>query len=285
MTEILLMLACVPLYALNSFCDKLISKNGAGDQLRYNCMKFLLGSLILLPLFCLDSAPKWEVGVILCGVGCGVMYAINKTVILKGYQRGSVVFMTVCHASGMIVPCIIGHFFWSEPLGWLSTVGILLAIFSIVLLKNGKQGEDNRTDPLGVLIGIVVFLTSGGVMVMQKLMGLCFSEQSVSAYNFYSFVVAFLLLCPFVRPSGEKPKKMRPTLLCAVGSASSLCIISLVMTALAGKVPSVILFPLYNGLGILTVCVGSALLFHEKWTKRKSVGVLIGLVGMFLINC
>lgn len=206
--EILIILACVPLYIINSFCDKYISARSANKNSHlYNCIKFFVGSLCLLPVFLSDGAPRFKLGAILCGVACGIMYAVNKTVIMKGYEASSVAFMTLCHASGMIIPCVIGHFLWSEPLSFLSVVGILLTVVSIVLLKD-SNGNKKILGMTGILIGITVFLTSGGVMILQKLMGLYFAEQSVSAYNLYSFVVAFFILCFFVRPKAVVKKDM-----------------------------------------------------------------------------
>lgn len=282
--EIFIILACVPLYVINSFCDKYISaKNGNKYNFLYNCIKFLVGSVVLLPAFISDDLPKYKFGTVLCGVACGVMYAISKTVILKGYEKSSVAFMTLCHSSGMILPCLIGHFFWSESLSIWSLVGILLAIVAIVLLKDSKH-VIKKFDLMGIVIGGIIFLTSGAVMILQKFMGIYFVGQSIAAYNFYSFVTAFLILSALIRSQTDTRKNGYAIVLCAIVSAVSLCMISMVMTGLAGKVPSVILFPLFNGFGIIFVCIGSAFVFKEKFTKRKSVGLILGILGLCLVN-
>jgi len=56
------------------------------------------------------------------------------------------------------------------------------------------------------------------------------------------------------------------------------------MTSLAALVPSAILFPLFNGLGIMLVCLGSALVFKEKLTAKKLVGLGLGVAGLCFIN-
>lgn len=284
MTEILIIIACVPLYVVNSFCDKSISSSLENDyNYIYNSIKFLICSLCMLPMLFWDDSPKWEWGCLLCGIACGLMYAISKTVMLKGYERTSVAFMTLCHSSGMILPCVLGHFIWSEELGILAIIGMLLAVASIVLLKDAKK-EKKKFDVLGVIFGVIIFLTSGGIMIVQKLMGIYFADQSVTAYNFYSFVVAFFLLCFCIKPRKTSKASTKKILLCSLGSAVSLSAISMVMTSLAGKVPSVILFPLFNGLGIIFVCVGSAFAFKEKMTPKKIVGLIIGVLGLCLVN-
>ena len=243
----------------------------------------MIGSIILLIVLLTDNSAKFGLGTLFCGTLCGVMYAVSKTVILSGYEKTSVAFMTLCHASGMILPCVIEHFFWNEKLSALSVVGIFLASVSIVLLKDGKA-DKKKFDIAGIIMGTVVLVTSGGVMITQKLMGIYFAGQSVGAYNFYSFVVAFLILSFFARSQIKTRKNTKFILLCAVGSAISLCIISLVMTKLAGSVPSVILFSLFNGLGIIFVCIGSVFAFKEKLTIRKIIGLALGVCGLCLVN-
>ena len=285
--EILIIFACVPLYVVNSFCDKLASmKKGNRYNCFYNAVKFFICTLCMLPILLFDRRALFEWGSLLCGISCGVMYAVSKTVILKGYERTSVAFMTLCHSAGMIIPCVLGHFFWLEKLSALSLVGIFLAIISIVLLKGGK-GEKKQADLAGAICGAVIFLTSAGVMITQKLMGIYFYGQSVSSYNICSFFSAFLILCFFVKPK-QMPKKddkdKRLVCLYALGSAISLSVIGFVMTSLAGAIPSVILFPLFNGSGIILVCLGSAVLFRERFTLPKAVGMLLGIIGLCLVN-
>ncbi len=284
MKEIFIILACVPLYAANAFCDKYASmKNGTRMNAFYNALKFFIGSFFFIPLVVLDDAPKFGWGAIVCGAVCGIMYAISKTLIMTGYEKTSVAFMSLCHAAGMIVPCIIGHFLWEEKLSLVSIIGIALAISSIVLLKD-SMGNSKKYELFGIIIGITIFLTSGTVMIMQKMMSLYFANQSVSAYNYYSFVVAFLILVVISKPQVNTGARVKSVLPYAIGSAISLCIVSLVMTVLAGNVPSVVLFPLFNGLGIILVCFGSIFLFKEKMTAKKLIGVLIGIFGLCLVN-
>ena len=286
-TDILIILACVPLYVINSFCDKIISSK---EQNRYNyfynAVKFLICSICMLTMLIFEKKPVFAEGSLFCGIFCGIMYAISKTVMLRGYEKTSVAFMTLCHSSGMILPCIIGHFFWSEKLSIISVLGIILAILSIVLLKGGNE-KNKKINLKGGVFGVVIFLTSAGVMIAQKLMGIYFAEQSISAYNFYSFAVPFLIICCFIRPKqlSDGEKKNKPLVcICALGSAVSLCVISFVMTSLSGRVPSVLLFPLFNGMGIIFVCIGSIFAFKEKLTAKKLIGLTLGVVGLCLIN-
>jgi len=290
MKEIIIILACLPLYVLNSFCDKYISTlSGNKYNYPYNMVKFFLSALCLFPVFLKDDAPHFTTEVLLCGVSCGIIYAISKIVTLKGFEYSSVAFITFCHSSGMIIPCLVGHFFWSEQIHVPAAIGMLMAAFSAVLLKDAPQKKIHHT---GVLYGVIVFLASGGVMICQKLMGLYFYKSSISAYNFYAFMVSATIMFLLTRANKKEEKIIadsikiikKKILLCAAGSGISLALINLVMTQMAGKIPSVIMFPLFNGLGVILVCICSAAVFHERITIKKAGGLVIGLAGLFLIN-
>lgn len=285
--KILIILACVPLYVINSFCDKSVSsKNGNTYNYVYNCIKFFICSVCMLPLFFTEASPRFAAGSLICGVACGLMYAVSKTVMLKGYETTSVAFMTLCHSSGMIIPCILGHFLWSERINFLSLLGIFITILAIVLLKD-NNASSKKFESKGIIFGIIIFLTSGGVMIAQKIMGIYFKEEGVTLYNLYSFVVPALILLLVSKPKSSKNiacKDTRSIILCALGSAVSLSGISFVMTKLASSVPSVILFPLFNGLGIIAVSLGSVFAFKEKLSAKNIIGLVLGVLGLYFIN-
>jgi multidrug transporter EmrE-like cation transporter len=56
------------------------------------------------------------------------------------------------------------------------------------------------------------------------------------------------------------------------------------MTSLSGRVPSVLLFPLFNGLGIILVCIGSFFAFKEKFTLKMLIGLILGVIGLCMLN-
>lgn len=285
--EIWIILSCVPLYVVNSFCDKIVSTKANNKyNYAYNGFKFLLCALCMLPVLLIENASIWGFGSLLCGIACGITYAVSKTVTLKGYEKTSIAFITLCHSSSMILPCLLGHFFWSEKLNAISVIGITLTVFSIVLLK-GKSGEEKSIDGKGVLLGVLIFFTSAGVMITQKCMAIYFPKQSVGAYNLCSYLVAFFILSCFVKPKQIKDSDIREkktVALCALGSAISLSVIGFVMTTLSRAIPSVVLFPLFNGLGIIFVCIGSAFVFKEKFNAQKAIGLIIGVIGLCLVN-
>ena len=280
--EIIFILACIPLYIMNSFCDKYISTlNCKITNIRYNLIKFAIGTVILLPFF-LGDASKFQFGILLCGVLNGTILTISKVLMLYGYEQTSVAYMTLCHSSGLLLPCILGHFLWQEPLTPPALFGILLVILSILLLKD--TGSKKQTSRIGILIGLIILMASGGVMVLQKVIGMQFQGMGAEAFNFYGFISATLILSCINCTEKRTIVNKKNILLCAAGSAISLCVISLVMTRMTSTIPSVIMFPLFNGLGVILVTLLSAKIFKEKLTAKSGLGVLLGLFGLFLTN-
>lgn len=140
---------------------------------------------------------------------------------LYGYEKNSVAFMTLCHSSGLLLPCILGHFIWNETLTLPALIGILLVIFSILLLKD--TGSKKQTSFVGILIGLIILIASGGVMVLQKIVGLYFQGTGAEAFNFYGFLCATLLLSCLSGTGKNKLQTRKNGLVCCRLSNFSLC--------------------------------------------------------------
>ena len=53
---------------------------------------------------------------------------------------------------------------------------------------------------------------------------------------------------------------------------------------LSGKIPSVILFPIYNVGSLLLTTVISSVIYKDKISKRQSVGFVIGIVAILIVG-
>ena len=53
---------------------------------------------------------------------------------------------------------------------------------------------------------------------------------------------------------------------------------------LSGKLPSVILFPVYNVGSMLLSSLISALIYKDKPTKRQGIGFAIGIVAILIVG-
>lgn len=67
--KILIILACVPLYVINSFCDKVVSnKNGNSYNYIYNCAKFFVCCLCMVPTLFLKASSMLALSSLICGL-------------------------------------------------------------------------------------------------------------------------------------------------------------------------------------------------------------------------
>ena len=53
---------------------------------------------------------------------------------------------------------------------------------------------------------------------------------------------------------------------------------------LSGVLPGILFFPLVNGGVILLSILASRVLFHEKMTPKQVLGVVLGVLSIFLIG-
>ena len=60
--------------------------------------------------------------------------------------------------------------------------------------------------------------------------------------------------------------------------------VNFINLSLSGKLPSVILFPVYNIGSMLLSSLISAIIYKDKPTKRQGIGFAIGIVAILIVG-
>ena len=123
-------------------------------------------------------------------------------------------------------------------------------------------------------------------MLSQKLFSVWLPEEPVSLYSFWTFAIASAVLwciLPLI-PREEKnqiaSRKKHPP--CPGDSGSSGILINQLVTSASAVLPSVVIFPAFNGLGLVLATLLSAICFQERLTLRSVLGMLLGIGGTFI---
>jgi len=61
-------------------------------------------------------------------------------------------------------------------------------------------------------------------------------------------------------------------------------IVNLLVMVLLGTMPASVVFPLITGGSIVFTYVVSRTLFHEKLSKRQTIGFILGVISVVLLN-
>jgi len=244
---------------------------------------FFSGSLLLFVLGLSTSLhTSWQT------VCFSVIYGVllvsaqwNYTVALKNGKTG---ICSTVYSLGFIFPTIFGSFIFQESFGIVDGVGVLLVIPAIILTGAKKKNELGKTGRFFLPL-IVAMLCSGGLGVMQKVQQHSLHADEKTSFMLIAFMIAGVIssMCfAFGRKNDESVLGRKAYLAMGVGLAFACC--NLLNTILAGRLPSVVFFPILNVGTILCSLLLGIVLFKERLTKKDGVVFSLGALSILLIT-
>ena len=282
-----LLFLSILLAVLKSSVYNAYAKNGKttlGSTFSFNAACYAAASAISLGVLIFDfSLPSLPTLI------CAAFYALIvfglQTVSVIAMKIGSMRTTAIFVMYGMIIPSLAGPMFWHEDFGILSGVGIVLMLASLWLLKDKPTSTDGSASKSGLILSIVAFLLSGMAGVMEKIHQSTDGKEEKASFVFVACVIMLLFsvigIFTFGKDGGKTKRQIPPA-----GVISGLIVgfYSIINLTLAGKLDSMVYYPIANGGAMLLTVLVSALVFGERFDRTKAVGTAIGLCGIILLS-
>ena len=269
--------------------SKRLSKNGA-DLQRFNLLYSSVAAVGLLVLALIRSAAAPSLFTLLLGVLFGLLTAVSSLAMINALELGPLSYTSLICSAGMIIPALSGWLLFSEPVSVWKFVGTALMLISIAFSVWQKDDAERKASLKWLVLCLLAMLTGGLIGVLQKVHQA--SEHSAELFYFlavsftvsalYSAVLLFLLRKKGTAPS-LRISQSRSLLWIALISGTTLAASHVLNLWLAGVMPSIIFFPVVNGVGLLLAVLASVVLFREKLTRIRWAGIVIGIIAVMLL--
>ncbi|MBO5069559.1 MAG: hypothetical protein J6C37_04275 [Roseburia sp.] len=251
--------------------------------------------------------------IVLCIVNA-ITAILAQVFFIRSVAAGSVTVSSLFYACGFIIPTIWGAIYYQEEITSLQILGLLVLCVSLWLgTQKDEIGNENCTENEScaenksctenessmekgmssrqgfsvkwLVLTLMAMFFSGILGVIQKIFSM--SEQSHMMNDFLvtAFLIMFLLTLVGYVVIGKGLRKGSPkfyTLAGAMGIATGL--INMLNIYLAGKLPSIIVFPATNGGIIVATALASAVVFREKLSGRQKLSIILGVVSIIVIG-
>ena len=148
------------------------------------------------------------------------------------------------------------------------------------------MGEKKSITKKWLALATVAFLLSGMAGVMEKIHQSteARSEQLSFVFAACGFMLLFSLSAMGITRRLRAEKAARSTASIALLSGLVVGLYSTVNLMLAGGLDSMIYYPIANGGAMLLTVLVSAVLFKERFSRVKIMGVLIGVAGILCLS-
>ncbi|MEG2380296.1 MAG: DMT family transporter [Oscillospiraceae bacterium] len=289
MTYIFISIA-IAMNVFQNFCSKKCSDSigGISDAIIVNVLRgFLCGILALLGLMITGTKIIIDLPTLLISILSAVSLGVCLICTVMALKEGAIVLINVFGTAGLIIPCIAGWFLFDEKFTFLQFVGVIILIIAMLMLVGYNTKLKGKTSPKLIVLSILALISNGFVMLSQKMFTSYVPNGSVYTFTFLSFGITAILLLLAFKPMGgnlSKPLPIKKTWHYILGLAISIFLINQLITNCSATISSILLFPMFNGLGLVFSTIMSAILFKEKMTKQGIIGMFLSLVGLVIIN-
>ena len=228
---------------------------------------------------------------IILSIFFGISVAITQIMQSKAMGNGPASLVSLVYSCGFLVPIFYGLIFWNEGVSIYQWLGILLLVVALCLIvcKGEKSGRMIAWLPFAAL----AMLGSGANAIFQKTHQYSSFADELQLFLVYSLFFSSLftgIVALVIRKSEEGEsdlsKKQRIIKKLIVPLCLGVCVglLNFLNLNLSGKLPSVILFPVYNVGSMLLSSLISALIYKDKPTKRQGIGFAIGIVAILIVG-
>jgi drug/metabolite transporter (DMT)-like permease len=283
-------------------CSKKVSAEVQGKTFfHYGGYYNLLSALFSLVTLFMVGFKGFDFPTVLCALATAMCLAIELFAGIEALKGASLIVNQMFSVGALFIPCIVGIFFFDEPMSVWQWVGLLLFIVAMYFMvsptKEKEKTETTKITAKTIVMLVITLLAGGGTMVAQKAFAKIVSNGNVAMYSFLMFALNAVILYACYAGSiflGKKKSSASQTqekkglsntlLVCGLILAFAVFVINILVTELGKSVDSAILFSVSYAISIIiTILVGS-IYYKEKITVKNVIGVALCVVALAIIN-
>lgn len=232
--------------------------------------------------------PSWQTW--LFGMlNAAVLFLYNKSMIEAG-SRGSYAFMMIfCMFGGILGPALVGTLFLDEQLSGLQIFAVILMLASLVVMNLKGITFKGNTGTYYIWC-ILLFISNGlyGVFMTLQAEVMKGRERAEMLTILFALSAVAAATVEIARKRGKQLEEgfqmgRRAALSLLVCGVSATAAVNLLMYILP-QMESSILYTVNNGSGLVLSILYSLILFHERPRKDQTVGMIMAVISIVLIE-
>lgn len=255
----------------------------------FNLVQSVFCGLMIIAV--MGGFGKHSTFTLLLGAVLGAVSAFQLLFNLKAFSAGPFSYTTVIVSLSAIIPTVSGLFF-GETISPIQWVGIACMAICIILSPDSTKGEHAKKSSFQwIVFCAAAALFSGAIGILQKVHQTSVHKEEKAAFLVSAFLVATVISAIFLlaSPKGaghesgtKKDKAVR--ILLPVVTGVCFAFPHTINLHLSGVLPTAIMFPMVNIIPMILSTVVAMVMFREKLSLKRWIGVIIGVLSTVLVS-
>lgn len=228
-------------------------------------------------LFVFENGMGTAVGL---GSASGLLYLVCFILLQQNIRYNGIVLSSASMKLGaVLIPVMTAILFFHEQIKWLQILGAAFAVLAILLINIEKEDVGRSSKKIWLVILLAV---NGLTDTMANIYDKTGTEALKNHYLFYTFLAALFLAFVMALWRRERIKfaDICCGLLIGIPNYYSARFILLAL----GKVPAVIVYPVYSVGTIITITLVGLAVFREKLNRQKMGALILILAALVMLN-
>ncbi len=236
---------------------------------------------------------------LICAASSALLFAVELYASIEAIKVSTLMVCQMVSTGGLLVPCVTGIFLFNEAMSLWQWLGLAMFMVSVYFLASDSKKEYKAFTKKTFIMLLLCFLSGGLVMVVQKYFAIYSPQGNVALYSALTFGLnalfmgGSLLAVSFFKKKKEDgttqrlyPVKRLNNELLVYGGLLALALFAInqLVTTMAKSVSSAILFTVSSALSILITCIVGTLVFKEKITVKKIIGIVVGFASIVIVS-
>lgn len=281
-------------------------ENGAAARHIFNIITSIVAAITL---FAVSGTLHASTFTIVLGIVFGLTTAIQRVAHLQALEMGPFAYTSVIVSLSMLIPTLSGAAFWGEQIHMIQILGIVLMIGCLILSVD-FSGEQKKSSLKWLLFCGLAFIGTGAIGLMQKWHQSTVYQAELNQFLVIAFITSAaysLLSVVFIRQrslgkaaqdaeaaahtktetdtSSTNKRKLLTTAPVILMIFCGICIAinNILNLYLSGAMDSAVFFPIVNGGGLILTTLSALVLFREKLSAKRWLGIALGIIAVILL--
>ena len=264
--------------------------NGVAALTKYNLFRQFAGAVAGMAILIVGGGRiHFDLITLLISLMFAVMLISCVYLGTYAYRITTAAITALFAAASLIIPVIFGAVFLNDSVSFGQIMGIALFFFGVYLITSNEEKSGKKFGIKAFVVLMLFLLFSGLGSVAMQLFSNYVQDGNAAMFMELSYVFAVIILVfIYILLPGKKgnTEEQVPKKIYVFGGVAAALgyVIQQITTELALKIPASILFASVNGGSVIGAAVVGAIFYKERLTVKNTIGILIGITSLIIIN-
>ncbi len=241
-------------------------------------------SLVAFGFFAVTSGGfEWNIAYLPYSIGFAVSHMMANIFTLLSLTCGTLSLTSLVNKYSLLVPTFYGMLL-GEPISAFLISGIVLLAVSLFLINKPQEG--GKISVKWLIFVVIAFVGNGMCSVTQKMCQQAFGDTYSNEFMMVALGISFVASFTIGLATSRRDTLIHlkhgviPAGVCGILNGA----VNLFVMILNGVFNASMMFPLISAGGIIIVYFLSKWLYKEQLSSLQTVGLLVGIVSVVLLN-